>query len=160
MNYPYPLKLNVVWNVKDQDPFVRLTLTSELRWEIHSYLVSVLCVDHSKPRESSQMLDIFKEAISNICLNFIGQLLRRNTVFSFLTERDNVTSVMLCPVTQSNWGNPLHYVTYLRTYLLHLQQPSLFVLPHDSAVAATWVSCDKCIFVLYFCLLHNFQNYI
>lgn len=106
--------------------------------------------------EWSQLLDIFKEAIIDICLKFIGQLLRRNTVFFLLikvTMWHLSCCVWWCRVTEVTWL--LHYVTYLRTYLLHLQQPSL---PLPTFLLLLQVEfCDKRICVT-FCLLHSFQT--
>ena len=57
---------------------------------------------------------------------------------------------MLCPVTQSNWGNLTVALCDIFKDVLAAFAAALSVLPHISPVAATWAHCDKCIFVLYF----------
>lgn len=67
----------------------------------------------------------------------------------FLIESDNVTLVMLCPVTQSNWGGLTVAPCDICKDTLAAFAAALSVLSHISPVAATWAHCDKGIFVLY-----------
>lgn len=162
MNCLFPLKLNVmIWNVKDQDPFqdpfVYLTLSSVLRWDVHRWTLNQFYMWTIPDQEkSSQISDILKEAILGRCLKLPRATSeKKHCLFTFNWKwQCDICHVVSggAEVNEVIWL--LHYVTYLRTYLLHLQQPSLFVLPHNSAVAATWVN----LWQMHLCVIFLFAS--
>lgn len=113
--------------------------------------MSVLSVGHSHLRRIKLSFRLFKDVMRAVCLNSQGNLWEETLIFLF----NQKWQCDLCHVVYGDeklaqviWL--LHYVTYLRTYLLHLQQPPCLTLPGQSCCHSMWVNCDKLSSVLYF----------
>lgn len=120
-------------------------------------LMSILYVDHSKLRRIKP--NFRHSERSNY--SYMSKIHRATSEkkHCLLIESDNVTFVMLCPVTHSNWGNLTVALCDIFKDVLAAFAAALCPFPHFCCccnLSSLW-QMHLCVL---FCLLHNFQNYI
>lgn len=136
----------VVWNGADEDlcapyPVVRVKVkTTRLIPAVSQRRVSF--IPHWE--DWSHILDMLKDTVSKI---HRATSEKKTLSFPFVTESDNVTCVMLCAVTQSEGLCCTKGHTQWGASYIGSSPPWPFP---QSAVAATWLHRDNCIFVLCF----------